>query len=605
MKTELGIRFYNQTAFANVWAPQADSVSLKIIKDESKLSEDTIALLKQDEYWQIETANLQPGDQYFFVVDGEELPDPTSLSQANGVHKASEAFDLNAYQWNDGEWQTPPLKDFIIYELHTGTFTPQGDFEGMIKKLDYLIGLGVTAIEIMPVAQFPGNRNWGYDGVFPFAVQNSYGGPMALQRLVDVCHQKGLAVVLDVVYNHFGPEGNVLPKYGPYFTEKHHTPWGPAINFDDKYADGVRQYFIENVLMWFRDFHIDALRMDAVHAIKDESAKHILAEIREQVDEFNKEAGKNCLLLIECDLNDRRFLDPLSHHGFQMDAQWVDEFHHALRIAAGGERNGYYEDFNGIKDLADAYEQAYVYNGKYSSHRKRKFGSSTFGLKGQQFIVFAQNHDQVGNRMLGERISQLFSFEMQKLMATAVMVSPYIPLLFMGEEWAEKKPFQYFVSHSDPELVEAVRNGRKKEFEAFHTGDDVPDPQSEQTFLNSKLNWDALDQEHHQTMLKFYKDLIQLRKSNAILKSTDRAFIKATVSEDESMLTLHRKSDAQELMCYLNLSSSDQTIISEDQNEDWEFLLDSSASQYGGKNEISPQTIAASSAKIYYRKTAH
>jgi maltooligosyltrehalose trehalohydrolase len=525
---ELGVRFSDGKACVKVWAPFAKTLQIKIWEKLSAPTAKLLNLIKQGEYWLLETTGLKAGNQYVFVLDGEELPDPASLFQPEGVHEASEAVNLNAHQWNDGDWKAPSLKDFIIYELHVGTFSEKGDFNGVIEKLDHLLNLGITAIEIMPIAQFPGDRNWGYDGVFPFAVQNSYGGPEAFQKLVDCCHQKGLAVILDVVYNHLGPEGNILPKFAPYFTKKHQTPWGPAVNFDDEYADGVREYVIANALMWFKDFHVDALRMDAVHAFKDESAKHILAELREKVDEFNKETLSNSILIIECDLNNRRYLDALANHGFQMDAQWVDEFHHALRVSAGGERNGYYEDFNGLADLAQAYENAYVYDGKYSAHRKRKFGSDTNGLEGQQFIVFAQNHDQIGNRMLGERLSRLFSFEMQKLMAVAVMVSPFIPMLFMGEEWAENQPFQYFVSHSDSELIEAVRKGRKKEFEAFHTGNEVPDPQAEQTFLKSKLNWNCLNKEYHQTMFRFYQDLINLRKTNPIMKNPDRTSVKAT-----------------------------------------------------------------------------
>ncbi len=571
------------------------------IKNKLYTDEKTIDLDKAGEYWLTATDLLKPGDSYWVIVDGEELADPASLLQAAGVHGSSTAFDLHAFKWSDKDWRTPDLKDFIIYELHTGTFTPEGDFNGIIRKLDHLKELGVTAIELMPVAQFPGERNWGYDGVFPFAVQNSYGGPLELQHLVDVCHQKGLSVILDVVYNHIGPEGNYLSKFGPYFTEKHHTPWGPAVNFDDEYADGVREFFIENVLMWFRDFHIDALRMDAVHAFKDESAKHILAEMKAHVDLLNEDQDSNHLLMIECDLNDRRYLDPIRCNGLGMDAQWVDEFHHALRVTAGGERKGYYEDFNGIQDLADAYEQGYVYNGKYSMHRKRRFGSNTNELEGQRFIVFSQNHDQVGNRMLGERSSQLFSFEMQKLMAAAVFISPFIPLLFMGEEWAEKQPFQYFVSHSDPELIEAVRNGRSKEFKAFQTDSEVPDPQSEQTFLNSKLRWDTLDQKSHLPIFEYYKDLIKLRKENPVLKNQDRSGLKATASESMQMLEVHRKFEEQELICFLNFSGSEQKIQIPDNKEGWSLIFDSSSAAYGGSPSASNEGINAISIHIYYR----
>lgn len=597
----LGLHFKQGKATINVWAPFAKAVQLKIFKSDPTVI--LLDLIKDGEYWVLETHEVKAGDKYTFLLDGEELPDPASLYQPDGVFGLSQAVDLNAYHWADEGWQSPALKDFIIYELHIGTFSESGDFAGAIKKLDYLVELGVTAVELMPIAQFSGNHNWGYDGVFPFAVQHSYGGAAEFQRLVNCCHQKGLAVILDVVYNHIGPEGNILPRFGPYFTNKHQTPWGAAINFDDEYADGVRRFVTENVLMWFKYFHVDALRLDAVHALKDESTKHILAEIHEKVDEFNKEKLQNKLLVVECDLNDRRYLDPLNKHGFQMDAQWVDEFHHALRVSAGGEKKGYYSDFTGLSDLAAAYEHAYVYHGQYSEHRKRTFGSDTNGLEGAQFIVFAQNHDQVGNRMLGERISSLFSFEMQKLMAVAVMVSPFVPLIFMGEEWAEHNPFLYFVNHSNPQLVEAVRKGRQQEFQAFHhAAAEAPDPQSEQTFLRSKLNWGCLNIQYHQLMLRFYKDLIQLRKINPIMKNPDRSSVKAFLSDNDQMLVLHRKFGAHELKCYLNFSDNNLGLPPDDSETAWELLLASSATAYGGVPSTSEQLIQAQSAQIFYRK---
>lgn len=300
-----------------------------------------------------------------------ECPDPASLAQPDGVHGTSQAINIKNFEWTDSQWKNIPLEEYILYEIHTGTFTPQGTFESIEKKLDYLKDLGVNAIEIMPVAQFPGNRNWGYDGVFPFAVQNSYGGANALQQLVNTCHQKSIAVVLDVVYNHLGPEGNYLPQFAPYFTDKYKTPWGSAINFDDAWCDGVRHYFIENALMWFRDFHIDALRLDAVHAIKDFSPVHILQEIRDYVNELEKVTGRNYYLIVESDLNDPRYINPLEECGYGMNAQWIDEFHHALRVTAGGEPTGYYSDFKPVQHLAKAYKDAYVYDGQFSPHRKK------------------------------------------------------------------------------------------------------------------------------------------------------------------------------------------------------------------------------------------
>ncbi|HEV7379210.1 MAG TPA: malto-oligosyltrehalose trehalohydrolase, partial [Dyadobacter sp.] len=460
--SQAGVRFDPEGhAKISLWAPHAEQAELFIVSQNAYLS-----LQSGDRgFWELTTDVLKPGDEYFFRLNqGKHLPDPATISQPTGIYGPSQATDLNSYPWNDGTWENPDLQDYILYELHTGTFTHQGTFEGIEQKLNYLAELGITAIEIMPVSQFAGDRNWGYDGVFAFCVQNSYGSAEGLQRLVDACHQKGLAVILDVVYNHVGPEGNILAEFGPYFTEKYATPWGNAINFDDAWSDAVRQYFIQNALMWFRDFHIDALRLDAVHAIKDFSPVHILKEIRQQVDLLEKETGRKHYMIVELDLNDDCYISPVAAGGYGMDGQWIDEFHHALRVTSGQEKIGYYSDFDGITSLAKAYEDAYVYDGQYSEHRKKTFGTKAKTRDGKQFVVFSQNHDQVGNRMLGERTSELVSFEMQKLLAGAVFVSPYLPMLFMGEEYAETNRFQYFISHTDAQLVQAVREGRKKEF---------------------------------------------------------------------------------------------------------------------------------------------
>lgn len=578
---KIGINFKDFIAEVRVWAPHVSEVSIKLVDKNID-----IPLKKADlGYWELNTNQIVKGDNYKLVVEGKEFPDPASVYQPEGVHGFSKAIDLTNFLWSDDDVIALPLDRYIIYELHVGTFSSEGTFEGILKKLDHFLELGINAIEIMPLTQFPGSRNWGYDGVFPFAVQNSYGGPHELQKLVDACHQKGIAVILDLVYNHFGPEGNYLPAFGPYFTEKYHTRWGSAINFDDEYCDGVRDYFVENVLMWFRDFHIDALRLDAVHAIKDLSANHILQQIRQEVNQYIKQTDKKHYLIVECDLNDRRFLDPLNLNGFEMDAQWVDEFHHALRVSAGGERKGYYQDFNGIEHLAEAYEKAFVYDHIYSPHRKRVFGSDTKGLDGSKFIVFSQNHDQVGNRMLGERSSILFSFEMQKLMAAAIMVSPFIPMLFMGEEWAETNPFLYFVCHGDEDLIDAVRKGRKEEFAAFHTEEETPDPQSEETFLQSKLNWDLLNKSHHSLMFNYYKALIGLRKTNTVLQYPERNAIKAIADNEAKTLILSRENDAYQLICLMNFSAQEQKLEMATKSKKWKMIFNSASSEWGGNSE--------------------
>jgi maltooligosyltrehalose trehalohydrolase len=579
INTRPGITLKGTEATVLLWAPKAKSVSL-ILEDGGE----TLPLSAEEYgYWSLTTNKLRDGSRYKFVLDDKDpLPDPASLSQPEGVHGVSEVVDLNAISWTDANWNNVPLQDYILYELHTGTFTPESNFAGIESKLDYLVSLGITAIEIMPVAQFPGNRNWGYDGVFPYAVQNSYGGPKGLQKLVDACHQKGLAVVLDVVYNHLGPEGNYFNEYGHYFTDKYNTPWGNAINFDDAGCDAVREYFIENVIMWFRDFHIDALRMDAVHAIKDFSPQHILSEIKSRVNELMAETGRQHYLIVELDLNDNRFINPQEKAGFGMDSQWIDEFHHALRITAGGEQTGYYSDFNGIADLAKSYNDAYVYDGQYSPHREKKFGVKATDNPGQQFIVFSQNHDQVGNRMLGERSSELFSFEMQKLLAGAVLTAPYLPMLFMGEEYSEPHRFLYFVSHTDPELAEAVRKGRKAEFAAFHAQGEAPDPVAEETFVDSQLQWDLPNQQPHQTMLNFYRELIALRKNLPALHQLDRSRLKADADTEQKTLLLHRKHHAQEAVILMNFSDNIQGVNLPDTASYWNKQFDSADVQWNG-----------------------
>ena len=588
-KRSIGVNFNNSDeAEVVVWAPKATTLSLVIDGEEDPLQMHPA----EYGYWKLITPILKKGSRYKFQInDAGTYPDPASISQPAGVHNSSEAIDLTEFEWTDSTWNNPPLDDYIFYELHTGTFSQKGTFEGIEQKLSYLKELGITAIEIMPIAQFPGERNWGYDGVFPFAVQHSYGGAKALQQLVNACHNTGLAVVLDVVYNHLGPEGNYLDNYGNYFTNKYHTPWGKAVNFDDAWCDGVRHYFIENVLMWFRDFHIDALRLDAVHAIKDFSPKHILREIKETVDELMEATGKKHYLVIETDLNDNRYINPIEQHGLGMDAQWLDDFHHALRVTAVNERIGYYQDFNGIHHLAKSYTDAYVYDGMYSAHRKKIFGVKASENEGKQFVVYSQNHDQVGNRMLGERTSQLVSIEMQKVMAGAVLISPYLPMLFMGEEYGEDNPFLYFVNHTDDELTHAVSQGRKKEFAEFYPNDEAPDPNALETFLKSKLQWDASKQERQQFILNYYKQFIALRKSIPALHISDRKNVKVTVMEEQQLLVVERKNNTETVVCLLNFSKKVQSYSIGAVINDWVKIIDSASAEWNGPGEIAPASI--------------
>jgi maltooligosyltrehalose trehalohydrolase len=575
-KRSLGVSFLStHYAQVEVWAPLAKHLAIKIYGQPNAIP------LKSAEfgYWRLITDQIRAGDLYTFLLDGKwDYPDPTSLCQPQGVHGPSQAVDTSSFSWEDQSWVNPPLENYLIYELHTGTFTPEGTFQSLESKLDYLKALGVNAIEIMPIAQFSDSRNWGYDGVYTYAAQISYGGANALQHLINACHSKGIAVVLDVVYNHFGPEGNYLSEFGPYLTDKYCTPWGKAVNFDDALCDGVRRYVIENTLMWFRDFHVDALRLDAVHAIKDGSPVHILQELRTEVDRLMALTGRRHYLLVESDLNDPRFINPLSNEGYGMDSQWMDEFHHALRVTVGEAKNGYYADFEGINQLAKAYRDGYVYDGQYSEVRQKMFGRKAENNPGEQFIVFSQNHDQIGNRKQGERSSVLYSYEALKLLAGAVLVSPYIPLLFMGEEWAEINPFFYFVSHTEPELVEAVRQGRKDEFAAFHSDGEVPDPQSDETFEQAKLQWHLLEEEPHRVLLRYYQTLIALRQQLPALSHLDRQNLAVLPDQERETLILHRWYEDQQVLCLMNFSKQSQTIniptVGEADTR-WQKLLDS------------------------------
>ena len=576
-KHSLGVTFpHPGQTHVLVWAPLPEQVGIKRVG-----GSETLPLQKTDlGYWCLTTDQIRPGDWYNLILDGERTyADPASLSQPEEVHGPSEALDLSSFRWGDQSWVNPPLESYLLYEIHTGTFTPEGTFVALEEKLDYLKTLGINAIELMPVAQFADSRNWGYDGVFMCAVQQSYGGAKALQSLVNACHQRGIAVVLDVVYNHFGPQGCYLGEFGPYLTSKYCTPWGNAVNVDDAWCDGVRQFILENALLWLRDFHIDALRLDAVHAIKDFGPVHILQELRQQVDQLMALTGRQYYLLAECDLNDPRFIDPLTKRGYGMDAQWMDEFHHTLRVTVGEEPTGYYADFDGLDHLAKSYRDGYVYDGQFSAVRQKLFGQKAKTNPGQQFIVFSQNHDQVGNRAGSERSSQLYSYDTLKLLAGAVLVSPYIPLLFMGEEWGETNPFHYFVSHSDPALLEAVRQGRKEE---FRSDNEAADPATKKTFQQTKLQWNLLTQEPHQTLLRYYQTLIALRQQLPALHTLNRQQVEVDVCDEQQTLVLHRWHGKGHVLCLINFSKEPQSITLTTVGADapWQKLLDSSDEQW-------------------------
>lgn len=563
----------NTCAFT-VWAPARQKMALHLVfPDERKLE------MQQDEwgYFSVTADDVPPGSRYFFTSEDEQdFPDPGSHYQPEGVHGPSEVIDHHSYQWHDSHWKGIPFKELILYELHVGTFTAEGTFSAIIPFLEDLINTGINAIEVMPVSQFPGNRNWGYDGVYPYAVQNTYGGPQGLKELVDACHQKGIAVFLDVVYNHLGPEGNHFGRFGPYFTNKYTTPWGDAVNFDDKWSDGVRDFFSENALYWFELYHIDGLRFDAIHAIFDSGAVHFWDITRQKVKLLEQRLGRLLHMIAESDLNSPKVVNPPDTGGYGFTAQWLDDFHHALLVLLDEKEKEHYADFGRTEQLAKAYTDGFVHSGEYVSFRKKKHGSSSAGIPGDKFVVFNQNHDQTGNRVSGERLSMLVDFERLKLAAAALLLSPYVPMLFMGEEYADPSPFLYFVSHSDKELITAVQQGRKKEFEDLKWEADPPDPQDEATFTRSKLQWHRRTEGKHLILLKWNKRLIELRKTNPILQNFEKKNIRADVLK-QNCLVLHRQSgDGQHhLLCIFNLSAEPITYTFPHLAGKWIKLLDS------------------------------
>jgi maltooligosyltrehalose trehalohydrolase len=547
-------------------------------------------------YWEAAVADSLSGRDYRFLIDGSTpRADPASRFQPEGVHGPSRVLNPE-FPWRDAAWDGPRLEDYVIYELHVGTFTPEGTFASASARLGHLRDLGVTAVELMPVAQFPGSRNWGYDGVYPFAVQNSYGGPRGLQEFVDACHRHSLAVVLDVVYNHLGPEGNYLRDFGPYFTDRHRTPWGAAINFDGPFCDGVRQFFIENALYWIAEFHVDALRLDAVHGIVDPSAYPFLEELADQVHQLGTDLGRNVYLIAESNLNDPRLVSPKNRGGYGLDAQWNDDFHHALRTILTADRSGYYSDFGSLDHVAKAYREGFVYTGEYSVYRNRRHGRPSDDLTGTQIVVFHSNHDQIGNRRLGERLGSLLTFEEQKLAAGAVLLAPFVPLLFMGEEYGETAPFLYFIEHGDAELVEAVRRGRAEEFAAFGWEGEVPDPQSRGSFDASKLQWPLAETEPHRTMLRYYSALIRLRRRISPILF-DRAVTKHAVTGDnEDMVEVRCSARGESVRMILNFGKRSIELREMAEAGKWRLLLDSADRDWGGPGglpgAVQPRSIA-------------
>jgi maltooligosyltrehalose trehalohydrolase len=497
-------------------------------------------------WWSVAVEQAGPGTDYGFVMDDDATawPDPRSQWQPHGVHGLSRVYDQMAFVWRDAGWEAPPLEHAVIYELHVGTFTPKGTFDSAIERLDYLVELGITHVELMPVAAFPGERGWGYDGAALFAVYEGYGGPDGLKRLVNACHVRGLAVLLDVVYNHFGPVGNYSGKFGPYITERHRTPWGGAVNFEDWGSDEVRRFFCDNALMWLRDYHIDGLRLDAVHEFFDRSAIHFMEQLAVEVKELSARLGRRLVLIAESDLNDPRLVKAREVGGYGMDAQWSDDFHHALFtvLTKGGAEKGYYADFGTMTKLAKALTKTFVQDGTtYSLYRGRSHGRPVDDLSPQQFLGFIQNHDQVGNGAIGDRVVEAVGMDRTKVAAGLVLTSPFVPMLFQGEEFAASTPFQYFADHEDPEMAKAVKDGRRGEFAAFGwNAVDIPDPESAETFIRSKLRWEEVHEGRHEEMFQWYRRLIALRRGSPSLNNGEPGQTKVTFDEERKWLVMVR-----------------------------------------------------------------
>ncbi|MFO7930437.1 MAG: malto-oligosyltrehalose trehalohydrolase [Desulfosalsimonas sp.] len=510
-----------------VWAPFAETLQILI-------SGHATPLEKASGDWWHTFDPVAPETEYLLAVNNNEpVPDPRSPWQPGGIHGPSRTLDHKAFEWSDDYFQPAPLSSAVIYELHVGTFSEHGTFDGVTAHLDHLVDLGVTHVEVMPVNGFSGSRGWGYDGVNLFAPHEAYGGPYGFKRLVDACHSRGLAVILDVVYNHLGPAGNYLDHFGPYFTARYRSPWGMAVNLDGHGSHEVRRFFCDNAAMWMRDYHVDGLRIDAVHTLVDMSAVNFMEELTQTAEQVQAETGRHKVLIAESDLNDPRVVRSRTSGGYGMDAQWSDDFHHALHAVLTGEQNGYYADFGTLTDLARALSRVFVYDNRFSAFRQRFHGKPVHDLSGHRFLGYLQTHDQVGNRALGERLSHLVGHDRFKAAAAIMLLSPFVPMLFQAEEWAAETPFLYFTDHEDPELGVAVKKGRCEEFGSFGWDPEkIPDPQARETFDRCVLNWDERDKPPHADIFDWYRQLIALRKT--LPEATDGRMDRVEAAADDT-----------------------------------------------------------------------
>ncbi len=575
------------------WAPYARKPHLRILSGAGRIV--PLEPLGRG-YWRAAVDDVPPGTRYFFQFDADrERPDPASHHQPLGVHGPSQVVDHNAFRWTDARWKGLPLAKMLMYELHVGTFTPEGTFDAVIPRLSALRDLGINAIELMPVAQFPGDRNWGYDGVYPYAVQDSYGGPDGLKRLVDAAHREGMAVILDVVYNHLGPEGNYFADFGPYFTDRYKTPWGKAINFDGEESDEVRNYFTRNALHWFERYHVDALRVDAVHAITDVGAKPFLAGLCTAVGSLSKKTGRRRLMIAESDLNDTKTVRSIRAGGHGFDAQWLDDFHHCVHTLLTGEKDGYYADYGGIDHLAKCLREGFVYSGQYSPARKRSHGNPSSRIARDKFVVFTNNHDQIGNRMRGERMIALVPYEGVKLHLAVTLLSPFIPMIFMGEEYGETRPFRYFVSHSDEALIAFVRNGRREEFSRFDWEGEPPDPQDPAEFAASKLRWEDRGKGRHPVTSKYFKALTSLRGEFGAPGSAPRKRFAVTVDAATRVLAMRRPAGRGSALLLFNFNDAPSVAHTGIASGRWRKVLDSADPRWDGPGPPLPAVIGQGS----------
>ena len=590
----------DDTAEFRVWAPNLTYLAVRIPGEHPRTIPMKRSLNSEDSEFVATVPHVSEGTDYFYVLeDGRERPDPVSRWQPHGVHGPSRIVDPASFPWSDQEWPGIPLKDFVIYELHTGTFTREGTFESVIPRLPYLHDLGITAIEIMPVAEFPGNRNWGYDGASLYAPQSTYGGPTGLKKLVDACHQHGLAVVLDVVYNHLGPEGNYLPEFTPCFTDTHHTPWGKAINFDGPQSDGIRRFVIDNALYWLTEYHVDALRLDAIHGIYDFGARHLLDELSHAFHDQAQLLKRQAWLIAESDLEDVRIINPRSAGGYALDAQWHDDFHHALYTLLTDQRQGFLMDFGAWGDLSKSIRDGFVFDWKYSRYRQRHHGSSSKDRPGEQLVGFIQNHDQVANTSRGKRLASLVSAGAQKLAAVLTLCSPFLPLLFMGEEYGETAPFLYFTSFEDPVLAAAVSEGRKRELGSHYSESDFADPQALRTFEKCKLDWSKTAIPSHAEMLRLYRDLISLRKRHVSLGNCRKDLTEIQVDEHARTLVMKRTDPSgNSALLIFNFSAQVQSIPVAADSQPWRLLLWTGDAAYGSSPEPRPAETLAPGAKF-------